>query len=58
MKAPGYLDKLLKLDIAPGKLQHAVVEHQKHCAIWRTGRCTCNPRVRLVDEWPEKKDRP
>ena len=56
MKASeGYLDKLLKLDIAPG-IQHAVVEHRKHCAIWRTGRCTCNPRVRLVDEWPEKKD--
>jgi hypothetical protein len=55
MKAPGYLDKILSLDIAPG-IQHAVVEHQKHCAIWRTGKCTCNPVVRLVDEWPEKKD--
>lgn len=56
VKAPEYLKKILELDTnpVPGKLQHAVVEHEKHCRIWRGGECTCNPRVRLVDEWPER----
>ena len=52
VKAPEYLKKILELDTnpVPGKLQHAVVEHEKHCRIWRGGECTCNPVVRLVDE--------
>ena len=52
-----YMEKIFALgqNVKPGKVQHAVVEHQKHCAIWRTGKCTCNARVRLVDEWPERK---
>ena len=58
MKTPGYMHKILSLDIAPGRLQHVEVQHQKHCAIWRTGKCTCNPIVRLVDQWHEKKDQP
>ena len=58
MKTSGYMDKILSLDVAPGKLQHVEVQHQKYCAIWRTGKCTCNPVVRLVDEWPERKNRP
>ena len=56
VKAPEYLKKILELNAnpVPGKLQHAVVEHERCCAIWKTGECTCNPVVRLVDEWPEK----
>jgi len=52
VKAPKYLKKILELNTnpVPGKLQHVVVEHERCCAIWKTGECTCNPVVRLVDE--------
>ena len=55
-RLPKYLKKILSHtnEIVAEGLQHAIVEHDGWCSIWKGGMCDCNPTVRFTKEWPEK----